>query len=254
MKNIKEAARKCLETVFPMEIYCMCCGSIIDASREYALCDNCIDKLHWAGGKTCAKCGKILEENYRHDMCADCREREHYFDRGFTCAQYGLYERALVMDLKYRDKSWIGRKLGMIMAERISLEDVCVDMAVPVPVHPQRMYERGYNQAEIMARPVAERLGVRLDTCILKRKRETAAMKDLGVWERIENTRDAFEVVPGRQDDLQGKKIILIDDIYTTGATMDGCSRVLKEAGAAAVYAFTFAAGGNRLRTDEDSR
>ncbi|MEA4921880.1 MAG: ComF family protein [Eubacteriaceae bacterium] len=236
---------KAMEAVFPTNIYCVCCGSVIDSSRKYGICDNCIDKFHWVNMKTCEKCGKILETGYSHPLCSDCRMRDHSFDRGFTCAQYGLYERAVIMDMKYRDKSYICRKLGNIMAERISLEDISLDLVIPVPVHEKRLEERGYNQAELIGRPVAKRLALDLRADILERKTATAAMKDLGVWDRIDNMKEAFGIRKNMETAVSGKDILLIDDIYTTGATLDGCSRTLKNAGAGMVHVLTFAAGGN---------
>lgn len=153
-----------METLFPTNIYCMCCGSIIDATRRYAICDHCIEKMNWLTERTCAKCGKILEDGYRHDWCHDCRNREHFFDRGYTCTQYGLYERAPVMDMKYRDKSWICRKIGTMLTDRIALEHLNAELVLPVPVHAGRREERGYNQAELIAKPVAAYLDVPLET------------------------------------------------------------------------------------------
>ena len=94
MRFIKEVLR----FIYPESIYCICCGSIIDASRSYSLCDNCIEKIKWIGERTCEKCGKILQQDYSHEFCEDCRNAVHYFDKGYTCCQYGLYERALIMD------------------------------------------------------------------------------------------------------------------------------------------------------------
>lgn len=266
MDKLKKASDRILESVFPTDIYCMCCGSIIDGSRTYALCDDCIEKVHWAVGNTCDKCGKILDEGYPHPLCNDCRMRERVFDKGFTCAQYGLYERALMMDLKYRDKSYIGPKTGEILADRIEPE-VCagtagkpaderipVDWVVPVPLSEKRMEERGYNQAELLARPVAERIGVPLVRNGLVRKAETQAMKDLGVQGRFLNMKGAFAVSGAFEEILCGgsmtndtarNSILLIDDIMTTGATLDACALALKKAGAGKVYVLTFAAGGN---------
>ena len=102
------------EALFPTDIYCLCCGSVIDGSRAYALCDHCIGKVTWARGKTCAKCGKILAEDSPRTICHDCASRTHAFRKGYTCAQYNLYERAMMMDLKYRDRSYIGGKLPII--------------------------------------------------------------------------------------------------------------------------------------------
>jgi len=246
------------EALFPTDIYCLCCGSVIDGSRAYALCDHCIGKVTWARGKTCAKCGKILAEDSPRTICHDCASRTHAFRKGYTCAQYNLYERAMMMDLKYRDRSYIGGKLGQAMADRMDYEAqrtgkaLVYDLVIPVPLHRQRMAQRGYNQAELLAAPVARRLGSQLAADILVRSGKTQAMKELGAVERIENMRHAFAVAEGKKSALAGRTVLLVDDIYTTGATADACARVLLAAGACAVDVYTFAAGGDRRPSDDE--
>ncbi len=211
-----------LEMVFPQDIYCICCGSLIDRSRRYSLCDDCVSRFGWVTEHTCEICGKQLaERNRERRLCYDCREREHAFDRGYTCSQYGLYERALVMDLKYRDKSYLARPLGQIMADRIDAEyddgKYPWDIVTWVPVHRKRLEERGYDQAELMAKffvsSLAGRRSLKLRG-ILERTARTKPMKDLGIAERAENVRGAFKVKNSM--DVEGKSILVIDDIYVT--------------------------------------
>lgn len=236
---------KLLEVVYPSGIYCISCGSMIDDSRDYALCDTCMERFHWVGEKTCEKCGKILADDYRHRLCWDCRTFPHEFDKGFTCVQYGLLERGVLMDYKYKGRSYIGHKLGEIMYDRMEIEDVQYDLIVPVPMHEKRLASRGYNQAQVMAKTLAAKKGVPCASELLVRRRETAAMKGLGSFDRYENLKNAFAVSAKNHYTISGKRILLVDDIYTTGSTLDACSSVLKEAGAAAVYALTFACGDN---------
>jgi ComF family protein len=234
-----------LEAVYPSGIYCISCGSMIDSTRDYALCDSCMKSFHWAGMKTCGKCGKILADDYRHGLCWDCRQFGHDFDKGYTCVQYGLLERGVLMDYKYRGKPYIGRQLGKILYDRMEAEDVEYDIVVPVPMHEKRRAERGYNQAEVMAGVLARKKGVPCAGGMLVRKKETAAMKGLGQVERYENMKNVFAVSDKNHYTIAGKRILLVDDIYTTGSTLDACSRVLKDAGAEAVYVLTFACGAN---------
>ncbi len=234
-----------MEVIFPSSLYCISCGKIIDSSCDYALCESCMRRFHWAGAKTCTRCGKILAEDYRHDLCWDCRSFEHEFDRGFTCVQYGLLERGVLMDYKYRGKAYIGRKLGEIMFDRMGLEDAEYDMIVPVPMHRKRQNRRGYNQAQIMASVIAGKKGVPCVSELLERTQPTKAMKGLGAVERFENLKNAFAVSSENHYTISGKNILLVDDIYTTGSTLDACSRVLKTAGADKVYVLTFACGAN---------
>ena len=233
------------EFVFPSNIYCICCGSVIDRSRPYALCDKCVQKFHWMGKKTCTKCGKILEDEYAHDDCVDCRDMSHQFVKGFTCARYGLYERVMMMDYKYHDKAWIGRKIGDILADRMQIEGFRPDLVVPVPIHKNREEKRGYNQAELMAKQYASLSQLQLQTRILFRSKDTLPMRNLGTTQRIANVCDAFSIRKGSEAILSGKIILLIDDIYTTGSTVDSCTKTLLEGGAKEVWLLTFAAGSN---------
>lgn len=243
MKSIVAGA---VEAIFPPSIYCIACGSIIDGSRHYALCDACIEKFQWMDGKTCEKCGKILEDSYRHGHCYDCRRLEHSFDKGFTCARYSLYERAIMMDYKYRGKSYMGRQLGDMLYDRMRGEKgIRVDLIVPVPIHSSRRRTRGYNQAEVMAMQLGKRWAIPVKRDLLVRRRATAAMKGLSLDERRENVEGAFSFFSEKRANITGRNILLVDDIYTTGSTFDSCSRVLKSGGAGMVYVLTFAAGGN---------
>lgn len=246
MGILERALEKGLEALYPSNIYCLSCGSIIDKTRDYALCDACMETFHWLGNRTCGKCGKILPEDYRHELCWDCRTFGHDFDRGFTCVQYGLYERGLLMDYKYKGKSYIGRKLGDILWDRMSLEDLDFDLVVPVPLHRKKQNKRGYNQAAVMARRFAQRCGKPCASRLLMRTRETAPMKGLGSFDRHENLKGALAVSPANRYKIEGRRIMLIDDIYTTGSTLDECSRVLRQGGAEKVYVLTFACGANR--------
>ncbi len=236
---------KILDVMFPSNIYCISCGSLIDSSRAYALCDSCMLRFHWAGLKTCAKCGKILQDNYRHELCYDCREYDRSFDKGFTCLQYGLLERGVLMDYKYKGKSYIGQKLGDILYDRMGAEDIEYDLIVPVPMHLKSQNTRGYNQAQIMAARLAERKNMLCASELLVRTRKTAPMKGLGAIERYENLKNVFAVSPKNHYTIAGRRILLVDDIFTTGSTLDACSRVLKDAGADRVYVLTVACGDN---------
>ena len=233
------------EFVFPSNIYCICCGSVIDKTRPYALCDRCVQKFHWTGKKTCGKCGKILEEDYRHDWCFDCRDMAHQFIKGFTCARYGLYERVLMMECKYHDQAWVGRKIGEILADRMAGEDCRPDLVVPVPIHKNREAKRGYNQVDLIARQYARLTGLVLDNKLMVRTKDTMPMRNLGVTERVANVSEAFAIRKGGDAVLANKTILLIDDIYTTGSTADSCAGTLLAGGAKEVWLLTFASASN---------
>ena len=238
---------------------------MIDKSRPYALCDKCVTQMHWITGNTCDICGKVLPDTYRgysadgRQVCYDCMTRTHLFARGWSCLSYGLHEREIMMGIKYSGKSYLARKMGDIMYDRMEIlikeagEDGVkpFDVVIPVPVGRKRLVKRGYNQAELMARQFMKRWEdaatcPALETHVLKRCRETVMLRSLNPEERRLALQNAFAVEGRLRHRIEGRTILLIDDIYTTGATADACSRTLLEAGAAEVYLLTLCSGGNR--------
>ena len=245
------------EAIFPSNIYCICCGSLIDKSRPYALCDLCVEKFHWITGRTCDKCGKALPDTYRGRLCYDCMRLEHHFDKGFSCLTYGLHEREVLLDHKYNGKGYLAEKFGDILYDRISCEDITPDVIIPVPISAERLKKRGYNQSALMARRLSKRWGIPMDEGVLVRKKDTTLLRSLNPADRRLMLEGAFEIKGvkaaggdkgrrGFRSKMAGKCVLLIDDIYTTGATVDTCTKVLKDAGAEKVYVLTLMSGGNR--------
>jgi len=306
--NIKGIFEEVVEAVFPSNIYCIVCGSLIDRSRPYALCDTCVRQMHWITDRTCSICGKALPDTYLgresdgRPVCYDCKTRTHSFTRGWSCLTYGLHEREIMMDIKYNSKGYIARKMGDVMFDRMEplIETALAegllpfDVVIPVPVSHKRLVRRGYNQSELMARQFVARwkerarafgieqggacgasgaaagsrttggdpvpraascphnLFPRLETRALVRQKETTMLRSLNPEERRLALHGAFAVEPALQARIAGQSVLLIDDIYTTGATADACSKVLLDAGASAVYLLTLCSGGNR-RPKEDA-
>ena len=275
--GIRDILDEIAEAVFPSNIYCEVCGSLIDRSRPYALCDKCVRQMHWITGNTCGICGKALPDTYRgygadgRQICYDCMERTHYFTKGWSCLSYGLHEREIMMSIKYNSKGYLARKMGDVMFDRMEvlIKDVResgakpFDMIIPVPVGRKRLAKRGYNQAELMARQFLRRWADAdraedlestrpvLETHVLKRGRETVMLRSLNPEERRLALQNAFAVEERLRHRIKDRTILLIDDIYTTGATADACSRTLLEAGAAEVYLLTLCSGGNRRPKEE---
>lgn len=251
IRNIIGAA---LDLVYPPALYCICCHKIIDSSRPYRLCNECMDGMKWVQGRTCNNCGKRLSPANPGEICFNCREHSHEFDKGFTCAEYGTHERAVIFALKYDGRTDIAPTIGEIMYDRMIAEygeeelAQRYDIVLPVPIHVSKMSERGFNQAGLIADAFASRTGLDCDDDILVRVRETHKMRSLSPEQRRENIRGAFEIRRRRRAEIADKRLLLVDDIYTTGATVDEIARILKEAGATSVDILTFAAGADVVK------
>ena len=230
------------DLVFPPQLYCLSCGALIDATRTYGLCDDCITKFNWTKGRTCGKCGKPLPAESLHDTCYDCRTTQHRFDKGYTCASYGLYERMLISEFKERGKDYAGRAIAEAMADRMRDEPLAADLITAVPAGRWKTASRGYDQTKVVARALAVRMHIPFRE-LLVRTRRTKTMRTLGAGERYANVQGAFSILKGRERIIAGRSILLLDDVYTTGSTVDACAAVLKDAGAARVDVLTFAAG-----------
>ncbi|MDD6311682.1 MAG: ComF family protein [Firmicutes bacterium] len=263
--RIKRIIDEVSEAIFPSNIYCISCGSLIDRTRPYSLCDRCIRKMHWINDlRVCSKCGKALQETFMGDRCYDCMLRSHYFTKGFSCLTYGLHEREIMMDIKYNSKGYLAVKMGDILYDRMrhELGSLDIGLIVPVPVSRERLKKRGYNQTALMARQMRSRWVMdapeenvpETSEHILYRTRATIMLRSLNPAQRSLALEGAFAVKSGTEDGIQGRNILLIDDIYTTGATCDSCSKALLEAGASKVYVLTLCSGGNRRPSDVDVR
>lgn len=252
--KVTSIGKKILALLFPSNIYCICCGNLIDNSRPYALCDQCLESLHWANGRTCYKCGKVLadteqrllldEIREREEICDDCKQNKHFFEKGFICLQYSAKEKEMIHKYKFNGCAYMGEKLGKIMLDRILLEDLQVNMVIPVPMHPKNQMKRGYNQSELMAKVVAKGLGVVYNNQVLIRKSYKAPMNKLNAKQREDNVKASYGIAEEKIK-LNNQSILVIDDIYTTGSTVDECSRILIQAGAKKVYVLALAAGAN---------
>lgn len=253
-RKFENVIREALDLVYPADLYCICCGKIIDSSRTYRLCGECFDSIRWVSGRTCLKCGKPLSEWNPEPVCRSCRENRHSFDQGITCCEYGMDARSVLFALKYSGRTDIGVTIAEIMQDRLESvrmdELLHYDAVIAVPMYGPKMAVRGYNQAEVIAKRLAklERLPYHPD--LLIRMKGTQAMRGLSPAERRINIAGAFAVPESSEETVRGKDLLVVDDIYTTGATADAAASTLKQAGAGRVDFITFAAGADVIKTE----
>ncbi len=219
-EEIKRGIDTVLDLVYPQGLYCHCCGNAIDDSRTYRLCDHCISRFRWDGEEPKEVGGMKM----------------------MRCVEYGLYERTLIFSLKYNGKKYIARDIGQIMADRLSLSQVEFDVILPVPLHPDKERRRGFNQAALMGKYLGKLTGKPCIAHGLLRMTDTKPMRGLSPEERIENVKGKFALNEKYVTMFRGKRVLLIDDFYTTGSTAQACRAALLEGEPAEVLFLAFAA------------
>jgi competence protein ComFC len=227
------------DLLYPPKPKCSICGR---AGAE-PVCNVCLASLDYLPGITCLHCGKQLNEQYGDCICPDCKTGEFYYERAFSCFEYSGMGKKLIHKLKYEGKIQLTPVIAGLMAERLENERLAIDAIVPVPIHEKKLMARGFNQSYIIARELGERLRKPVADC-LERKSETKEQYNLSRNQRVLNISGAFSV---KLSYNIGKymNILLVDDIYTTGSTVNECSKVLKRAGADKVFVITAATGSN---------
>ncbi|HNR03628.1 MAG TPA: ComF family protein [Bacillota bacterium] len=228
-----------LDLLYPPKPKCSICGR----AGRLAVCNACMASLDYLQGITCLHCGKQLNEQYDDCTCPDCKTGIFYYERAYSCFEYGGMGKKLIHKLKYEGMVQLANVIAGLMAERLENERLVIDAIVPVPIHKKKLEARGFNQSQIIARELGERLHKPVMGC-LERMVETKEQYNLDRNQRFLNIRGAFSVKLSYNIGKY-KNILLVDDIYTTGSTVNECSKLLKDAGAAKVYVITAATGSN---------
>jgi len=210
------------------------CG---DVQPSY-LCPACLEKIEFIEPPVCARCGLPLDEG----QCPECRRIKFAFKGARAVGAYEGALRDAIHALKYSGHAVVAHDLGRLLADYILTYPSFaenVSCVIPAPIHSSRQRERGFNQSQLLARPVAELLRVPLVTDVLKRIKATRPQVELSFEERVENVRGAFGVLDPAP--IVDKRVLLIDDVLTTGSTAHEASLTLLNAGASAVYVLTLA-------------
>jgi ComF family protein len=229
---------KALDLLLPPS--CLGCQAPVD--RHGTLCAGCWQGLHFLAAPHCALCGFPFSFDPGPDArCAACMARAPAFDRARAVLAYDERSRPLVTRLKYGDRlegvdvyaGWMAREGAGLLAD--------ADLVLPVPLHPLRLLARRFNQAALMAQAVARLSGVPHRPELLRRIKRTPPQVGLSAAGRRQNVAHAFALARGGTRALNGAAVLLIDDVMTTGATVDACAKVLKRGGARRVDVLTLA-------------
>lgn len=229
---------KLINIFYPLT--CPICGKVLSGKRK--VCSQCERNVKIIREPKCQKCGKPLQYQTKI-YCGDCNEKTRFFDRGVAVFEH----KGEIRESIYRFKYYNARVYAQYYAETAVkiygklLKEWKIDAIVPVPIHKNRELKRGFNQALVFAEALSDYANMTLEKKLVIRTKNTLPQKELTETMRYLNLRDAFAVDKDRMKGI--RNILLVDDIFTTGSTVDACSSILKKAGAERVYVLCISAG-----------
>lgn len=228
---------KLVDLVFPLR--CPVCDGIVPIG-EGKVCRTCRRKIRYVLEPRCQKCGRQLNDDAKL-LCTACESTPHIFDRGVALYDYQSMKKSIYR-FKYKKRCeyalfFAEEIYGRLNAEILNME---ADAIIPIPLHRSRQKSRGYNQAELIAAHLSRLTGIPLEKNLVRRVRKTVPQKQLDARGRQNNLKKAFNIKPNV---VKLNKTILIDDIYTTGSTIDAVAKELKRCGVGTVYFITLCIG-----------
>ncbi|MBI3353569.1 MAG: ComF family protein [Nitrospirae bacterium] len=243
---INSFAKNLLNFLLPPACH-ICKLPVKEWSNPY-ICRICWDKIKFIDGPVCPRCGMPFKSEVAlikspDFLCGECREKRRYFTKAIAV---GVYEGTLseaIHIFKYQKRQAMAKYLNAMVTNVLLQRLSDSDIIIPVPLHKKRLSERGFNQSLLIAHHISKRFSIPLCIDGLQRIRWTRPQIELTKEERLKNVRGAFVVGAGFKPvpTIKGKKIILVDDVYTTGATVNECAKVLKKGEAKEVVVFTIA-------------
>ena len=229
---LRTSIARLLDSVLPPR--CLKCGELVEA--QGGLCPACWQGLSFLTPPACACCGQPFEfDQGAGALCAACLAAPPPFDRARAVFRYDAASRDLILAFKHADRTssapafaaWLARAGAELLAD--------TDLIVPVPLHWSRLFARRYNQSALLALALGRLTGKTVMPDLLIRRRATQKQGKLGRLARTRNVAGAFALHPGRAEHARGQRILLVDDVVTTGATIAGCARALRQGGVGGV-------------------
>lgn len=234
---------KLLRIIYPE--LCPVCKEPLTEKNRYEknpyICKTCYKKAGFIDGPRCLKCAKPIGDETK-PFCRECEEKKRYFDKGFALLEHGQPAKNIIYGLKFRYELDNIRFPALEISLRYGKEISGLDLQafIPVPLHRSRLKERGYNQAQLIAQEISRYMKLIYgyapccDSEYLLRKEKTEYQRELEHRKREENVKNAFCVDPASK--ISYKRVCLVDDIYTTGSTINSCAETLKRSGCEKVY------------------
>jgi ComF family protein len=234
--SLRHAAGVALDLLLPP--HCLSCGAPV--GDAHGLCAGCWRAITFLGAPCCACCGLPFPYEQGADaLCGACARAQPVFARARAALRYDEHSRRLILAFKHGDRLQLAPALGAWMRRAGAELLADADLVVPVPLHWTRLFARRYNQAAVLAHALAGAGGPPVGADWLVRRRRTPSQGKRNAAARRRNVAGAFALKGGRE--ARGRRIVLVDDVFTTGATLEECARVLLRAGAARVDALTLA-------------
>lgn len=234
---LEYSRRTAADLLFPRR--CPVCGGVA-MPKGRLICPACLKQLSFVSSLACMKCGKEIGSRDQ-EYCADCIRRKKSFTRGFALLNYDSRAAVSMAAVKYHNKREYLDFYARAAALRFEKQfrQAGIQVIVPVPVHASRLKTRGFNQAAVLAEKLSAELGIPWEELLIRVKK-TDPQKSLGSAERLKNLRGAFEA---EQEAGKWERVLLVDDIYTTGSTAEICSRALLKTGVKQVFVFAVCIG-----------
>ena len=234
---LEYSCRTAADILFPRR--CPVCGGVA-MPKGRLICPACLKQLSFVSSPACMKCGKEIGSR-EQEYCADCIRRKKSFTRGFALLNYDSRAAVSMAAVKYHNKREYLDFYARAAALRFEKQfrQAGIQVIVPVPVHASRLKTRGFNQAAVLAEKLSAELGIPWEELLIRVKK-TDPQKSLGSAERLKNLRGAFEA---EQEAGKWERVLLVDDIYTTGSTAEICSRALLKTGVKQVFVFAVCIG-----------
>lgn len=234
--------KELLQWIYPLR--CPVCGEILSSQEggaEYGkpitICPECEHRCYRVHSPVCFRCGRPVGQ--QEELCRNCRGKRFSYLRGYPVWVYNQAMRASIAAFKYHGRREYAAYYGQEFVKSYGavVKKLHIQALVPVPLYPAKQISRGYNQAELFAEEIGIRMGIRTYTDCLLRVRSTVPQKDLDDRQRYENLQKAFTVrTESRLAVGNIRRVMLVDDIYTTGSTVEMCARALLHAGIEQVY------------------
>ena len=224
---------------FALPSLCPLCGRLIDPSNPHALCSSCLSEVRFIEPPFCLKCGiPFASDKEESHLCGRCLQGTAFYGVARAVCTFSGPIRQMIHAFKYEGKTRLAKTLVALTEEGPVLLNVShYDRLVPVPLHRNRLRKRGYNQALLLARELSRRYRVPIDLQLLRRAKDSPPQIALTGTRREQNVKGAFSL----EGEPRGKTLLLIDDVFTTGATANECARMLVKGRAKEVDILTIA-------------